>query len=283
MSHVNLSRVNLARVDLRSANLSKADLSGCDVRRADFTGANLQSINLNKAYLRGADLRAADLSGANLSNTDLGRAFLRNANLRDANLTRADLKGANFSLTDLTNANLSDVCWDWATQWANAAGLHKARNVPVALTQNLKLTAAMQLSHGMSLAKNAEIQAAISAYHEAQSLDSELEISGQSWNTLCWFGSLHGDASEVLYACENAVRSDPDNVEFKESRGLARCLIGDIEGALADFQTSLDADSVLSDSERARREYWINMLQAGQNPITLEELEELRRAEECKN
>ncbi len=103
----------------------------------------------------------------------------------------------------------------------------------------------------MSLAIQGLLVEALAAYAEAQTLDPTLEISARSWNTLCWFGSLWGYATAVLDACERAVELAPENGDYHDSRGLARALTGDYEGAIEDFEFYIEkqlapiADSIL--------------------------------------
>lgn len=93
-------------------------------------------------------------------------------------------------------------------------------------------------------------------------------------NDVCWNGSLWGYASQVLDICEQAVRLEPDNADIRDSRGLARALTGDFEGAILDFQYfvehSSDSDAV------AKRKQWILELQKGNNPFTPEVLDSLK-------
>ena len=58
------------------------------------------------------------------------------------------------------------------------------------------------------------------------------------------------------------------------SRGLARALTGDIEGAIIDFQVYVEWTS--NKEEKTQRQEWIKALQAGENPFTDELLKELR-------
>ncbi len=66
----------------------------------------------------------------------------------------------------------------------------------------LELAAPAKVEEGEKLAKFGKVEEAIAAYQQAQKLDPNLKISAQSWNTLCWFGSLHRSATEVMFACE---------------------------------------------------------------------------------
>ncbi len=97
-----------------------------------------------------------------------------------------------------------------------------------------------------------------------------------AWNHLCWWGSLTGIGAEVLDACDRAVAgsSGDRRHERHDSRGLARALTGDIDGAIADFQVYVDA--LPTDHEGAqRRRAWIAALQADRNPFTTDVLARL--------
>jgi hypothetical protein len=157
-------------------------------------------------------------------------------------------------------------------------GLNEVVSVSSELAQQPAFSAAVALSEGINRVREGKVEEAIQAYNQAQILDSNLEITAQYWNSLCWFGSLHGHAADVLYACENAVNL---NKGFQDSRGLARALTGDLAGALADFQAVLDSGSFdnYPDDFKERRQRWVEALKAGNNPFTPEELEALRQAE----
>ena len=74
--------------------------------------------------------------------------------------------------------------------------------------------------------------------------------------------------------------SSPDNKRYQDSRGLARVLTGNLVGALEDFRAAVDSGEFdYSDDVKGRRLRWIEALESGNNPLTPEELEELRSAE----
>ena len=64
-----------------------------------------------------------------------------------------------------------------------------------------------------------------------------------------------------------------------DSRGLARALIGDIEGAIVDFTAYVDwsKENDLYDTHGKKREAWIAALQRGENPFDEATLAELRK------
>jgi Pentapeptide repeats (8 copies)/NACHT domain len=144
LSFANLSRADLSSANLSSANLSSADLSSADLISADLSSANLISADLSSADLISADLSSANLSSANLISADLIGTYLISANLSNANLRSADLSYAYLSSANLTNANLSfadleDIAWNTETNWEGVTGLETAKNVPIALKQQLGL------------------------------------------------------------------------------------------------------------------------------------------------
>ena len=111
---------------------------------------------------------------------------------------------------------------------------------------------------------------------KAQQLDPTFE-TGYVWNSLCWSGSVYGQPSEVLSACNKAVLLEPGNGGFRDSRGLARALTGNTVGAIDDFQAFVKWNS---DADRkAQRQRWIDALRSGKPASTIftkEVLEQLR-------
>jgi tetratricopeptide (TPR) repeat protein len=124
---------------------------------------------------------------------------------------------------------------------------------------------------GKELAREGDIEGAIAAYKEAQQLDSSLKA--WQWNILCWSGNLYRQA--VMFACEKAVELEPENEDFRRSRGLARALTGNTPGAIEDFQFFVEWSS--SKDNKQEVQGWIDVLQKGDNPFTEEWLEQMRR------
>jgi hypothetical protein len=94
-------------------------------------------------------------------------------------------------------------------------------------------------------------------------------------------------------ACETAVALEPKNGIFRDSRGLARALTGNIAGAIEDFQAFVDWTD--NEQKRLQRQRWLDALRAGENPFTQEEIERLlnednvahpqvlKKIKECQN
>jgi tetratricopeptide (TPR) repeat protein/DNA-binding winged helix-turn-helix (wHTH) protein len=129
------------------------------------------------------------------------------------------------------------------------------------------------LNKGLTLVTVGEVKEAIASYQKAEKIDSD-QISALTWNRLCWYGSLYKKAANVMFACEKAVALSPKDGDIIESRGLARALTGDIEGAIADFQVYVNWTS--NEEKKAQRQEWIKVLQTGGDPFTDKLLKELR-------
>ena len=91
--------------------------------------------------------------------------------------------------------------------------------------------------------------------------------------------------AEVINYCEKAVEFELEGESWEDSRGLARALTGDTEGAIDDFQAFIDwIDNTKPQTEdqkvqfkewKLRRQGWIDALRAGENPFTEEVLKSL--------
>jgi WD40 repeat protein len=124
---------------------------------------------------------------------------------------------------------------------------------------------------------------AFTKLQEALKLNPELYIFDETWNSICWRGSLNGQAAIVLSACNEAVNGNSDNGERRDSRGLARALTGDNQGAIEDFQIYIQwldrTKPEYAATRKAQRQSWIDDLRAGKSAsaiFTKEVLEKLR-------
>ncbi|MEH2249295.1 MAG: hypothetical protein V7K33_07000 [Nostoc sp.] len=127
---------------------------------------------------------------------------------------------------------------------------------------------------GERIIQEGNVKEALADYADAQKLDPNVEISADSWNTLCRQGSLQGYAKDVLFACDKAVALAPENSSILDSRGLARVLTGNYQGAITDFEGYI-AQTEDKDS-KAQRQRWVKDLRAGKNPFTDAEIKKLR-------
>ena len=141
-----------------------------------------------------------------------------------------------------------------------------------------QLKALGMIERGNLFAQHGMIDEAVAAYEEGQNMDPELALSASDWNRLCWYGGLWGYAEDVLDVCDRAVALEPENAEIKDSRGLARALTGDYDGAIEDFGAYVDwlEEQGEEEYEKNLRQFWISELETGRNPIDETILMELR-------
>ncbi|MGK7957225.1 MAG: caspase family protein [Crocosphaera sp.] len=94
--------------------------------------------------------------------------------------------------------------------------------------------------------------------------NDQVSLDAGSWNQLCRFGSIYGYAKDVLFACEKAVNnaSAQDKTSWQDSRGLARALTGDRQGAIEDFQDYVDDES-RDKKYTNKRKKWIEAMERG--------------------
>ncbi|MGK7887449.1 MAG: caspase family protein [Crocosphaera sp.] len=136
------------------------------------------------------------------------------------------------------------------------------------------------VNRGKDIAKQGSIESSMLLYEQAQKIKPDLKIDAVSWNELCLQGSLYGYAKDVLEACNQAVdnASAEEKTRLQDSRGLARALTGDRQGAIKDFQAFID-DETLDESQRNKRKQWVEALKKGDkidDIFTEEVLEELK-------
>lgn len=212
------------------------------------------------------------------------------------------------------NIERAHLIFEMAAQWNSNVDL--IPDTPT-LDQDLTnihqyISGLAKLGEGEWLAQRGKIVEALTHYQQAQTLFPDLEISYDSWNLLCWYGALHAynydfqeHVNHLLSACDHAVKSASDTTEraavrdsrgivralaavdwveneadqsaYRDSWGLTGTLIGDVTGAIDDFQAYINTTN-RSEAAKVRRQHWIDMLRAGENPFTEEELEHLRIA-----
>jgi tetratricopeptide (TPR) repeat protein len=148
---------------------------------------------------------------------------------------------------------------------------------PEAEAKRLKqlMTVPELLAGGKKLVQKGKVQEALVIYTEAQTLDRSLVIPRNVWDELCRSSILHGYVTnpEILAVCDIAVNSEPENPKYRDTRGMARALAGDFEGAIEDFQLNINRS--LSPRGNAKRKQWIEALQKNKNSVTFEDLKEM--------
>ncbi|WP_413173240.1 ribosome assembly protein 4 [Anabaena azotica] len=130
------------------------------------------------------------------------------------------------------------------------------------------------VTEGESNVQKGEVKKALENYAEAQKIYPPLEITADSWHTLCRYGSLKKQASEVMFACDEAINLSPNYGDYRDSRGLARALTGNYSEAIEDFKAFIKWTS--DKNKKAQRQGWVKELKAGKNPFTDEVLKKLQ-------
>ncbi|MBD2030278.1 hypothetical protein H6F55_09820, partial [Phormidium sp. FACHB-322] len=143
-------------------------------------------------------------------------------------------------------------------------------------THAKKLAVQGYLAKGKQLVNDGNVAAAVAAYRQADALNLKESISAFDWSELCWVGSTYNQAEAVMFACEKAMTLNSENGDIivSVSRGLARALTGDTQGAIADFQAF--PEWTVDEEAKAQLQGWINALEKGENPFTPEVLKTLR-------
>ncbi|OKH36063.1 hypothetical protein NIES2119_18925 [[Phormidium ambiguum] IAM M-71] len=163
--------------------------------------------------------------------------------------------------------------------YASIGDVHRAN---LLINKALKFNPTLKINSQTEVKKNLlnyfleqkEIKKAIQIYKEVITLEPKVEFSVDDLNDLCWNGSLHGYAKDVLLACESAVKLTLNDGYIRDSRGLARALAGNTKGAIEDFQAFIKWSN--DEEAKAKRKAWIKALQSGKNPFTPAELKLLQ-------
>jgi uncharacterized protein YjbI with pentapeptide repeats len=95
--------------NLQGCDLSKANLSGATLDFANMAGTNLHKANLNGASLNQTDLQGAVLAGIDLSVAQFDATNLTDDTLTGLNLSAADFQNINLAGFDLAGSDLNDA------------------------------------------------------------------------------------------------------------------------------------------------------------------------------
>jgi hypothetical protein len=111
--------------------------------------------------------------------------------------------------------------------------------------------------------------------------DTLFAAGPEELNSVCWWGALAGRAREALPICELGVDRAPGDPMVRDSRGLARALVGDRRGAIADFTFFQNAMLMSKDTLDKKRGMvrgpWIEKLRRGENLDLRQVREEARQ------
>ncbi len=165
-----------------------------------------------------------------------------------------------------------------AKEWTQFAPLEAYQPVcPQFPVDDTVITERLNQAHAESLAS--QRQAASSDYAQAVRW-STTSYDASINNDVCWQGSLDNFAKVVLPACNRAIELEPNSflsVNFYDSRGIARALVGDKQGAIADFKLVVDSYRGYGCVDIEQRKSWLQVLEAGRNPFDAATLKALRK------
>jgi len=164
--------------------------------------------------------------------------------------------------------------------WFSNPGRYRLTLRQTNVEVDVESVAADSRQEALQLIKNGDVEEGLSLFKEVELIEASLPttlLSARDYNWVCWYGSLWDYTAEVMFACEVAAKREPENGGFANSRGVARALTGDLEGAIDDFRAYLGWG--LGGNNELRQE-WIEELEAGRNPFDDEALLEHLRNEE---
>jgi WD40 repeat protein len=162
-------------------------------------------------------------------------------------------------------------------KFKQAQQLDASVNVAKLTTEINRLAAANWIEQGKNQVREGKVTAALALYDRAKKLDPTLKIGAAAWNYLCYQGSIYGQASDVMFACEKAVKlaAAGEKGNYQESRGLAKALSGDKQGAIADFQAYID-DRQSDPAYKDQHKKWIAAIEKGEDPFTAQVLQQIK-------
>ncbi len=137
-----------------------------------------------------------------------------------------------------------------------------------------EIVAATWINQAAASIRQGDLELAWKHYQQARELDPELaKASVWDLNTICWYGNLQGYATQVMNACEMAVKREPNHGGVRDSRGVARVLTGNYAGAISDFEAYINWSD--NEVEKNQRQGWVDALRQGKNPLTEDVIKEL--------
>jgi WD40 repeat protein len=143
---------------------------------------------------------------------------------------------------------------------------------PAATARKAGADAAFQIA-----ATASDIDLALASYARGRSISGGLQPNASVLNGLCWKGALYDRAAQVMEICDAAVSSagEPEKSQIRDSRAVARALVGDLAGA-ADDLTAFIATPGIDPKAVALRSQFLAALRRGNNPYDAQMLEKLR-------
>jgi tetratricopeptide (TPR) repeat protein len=225
-----------------------------------------------RAYERARELDPNALSKED-SRVDAGSSEVRNDPRK-----RAQSGVARFRVEQAVNALQHD-----GNQVQARAAFEAALKLDPAALQGKSIDAQIadviapaQYAESVRLTSSGDVARGLALFSSTRSAAPNVKPPTDVLNLLCWESSLRGHAADVVDTlCEDAVRSALYSAYARDSRGIARALVGRRDEAISDFESYVQDLSRLEQRRRKRSE-WIKALRAGRNPFTDQVLAELR-------
>ena len=121
-------------------------------------------------------------------------------------------------------------------------------------------------------------QKATEFYENADKWSDEIGDPAVS-NDVAWKGATDDMAQQVASAADAAVKMDPGNGWYRDTRALVRALRGDTKGAIEDYEAYLEwarYQKYEYQSTIDQRRAWLSALKSGSNPFNEKVLRSLR-------
>lgn len=127
------------------------------------------------------------------------------------------------------------------------------------------------VNRGEELANLGRFKQAINSYKEAKKLNPQINVDVSSWETICKIDNIWEYAADVLPACDQLVTLNPKAPLPRFYRGLAHAIINNIDGAIDDFEKSIELIQASTKSDQTqlllKQLYLISSLRQGRNTV----------------
>ena len=139
----------------------------------------------------------------------------------------------------------------------------------------------MTIATATGLVRGGEVERGLEIFDELQRSVADLAVSARQYNRFCWFGTLWGFPAEVRSYCRRAVDLQPENGNYRDSRGVMLAMMGEFDEAVESFEFYIQwaAERGLPEERLVLRMAWIDALKAGDNPFEDEALRAALREE----
>ena len=222
--------------------------------------------NIDEFDQIGQPIVIGDNAVTDLSFSRDGRWLLSGDSSGSIRLVAMDMRALSHQACDIASRNLSD------SEWGRFFG-DRPRHITCP-------EATAREADGYAISGDTSTAARL--FNDA--LGAALEIDDRdNLNDICWLGSLDGFAKLVAPACDRAAQSAGSiwgyHLDYIDSRGVERALVGDVKGAISDFSDEItyitehpQHDPRYDAAYVGLRKSWIKDLESGRTPFADKEL-----------